>query len=228
MDGDTWEAVVKFKLVDTATGDLTSNLLGTFNTTVSRMFNVDLYFGSIIYPRLSVSSNGTSWDIAMNVYDSTYANTLTYGSEYLIKVYFDGISYNLDLSSDDGLSWVNCIKVQSTTKIYNSSTIGFVYETSSSDDADIVSIDLNKSYIKNDGNIIWKNNFGGNKSGIFEDVIEVDDGYIVCGKDALNYGLLVKYDFNGERVWIKNYANTDTYGMSQMEIKDDILRQSVI
>lgn len=72
-----------------------------------------------------------------------------------------------------------------------------------------------------DGKIIWKNNFGGNKSGIFEDVIEVSDGYIVCGKDALNYGLIVKYNLSGERVWIKNYANTDTYGMSSMKIKED-------
>jgi len=72
-----------------------------------------------------------------------------------------------------------------------------------------------------DGKIIWKNNFGGNKSGIFDDIVEVSDGYIACGKDALNYGMLVKFSKDGEFVWVKNYANTDTFGMTDMKIKDD-------
>lgn len=72
-----------------------------------------------------------------------------------------------------------------------------------------------------DGNIIWVNNFGGNKSGIFEDVIQVSDGYIVCGKDASNYGMLVKFDLDGKRLWVKNYANTDTIGNHSIDIKDD-------
>lgn len=72
-----------------------------------------------------------------------------------------------------------------------------------------------------DGNIIWTNNFGGNKSGIFEDIISVSDGYIVCGKDAVNYGMLVKFDSEGNRLWVKNYANTDDIGMSDIETKDD-------
>ena len=73
------------------------------------------------------------------------------------------------------------------------------------------------------GNIIWKNNFGGNKSGIFEDVVETSDGYIACGKDATNYGMLVKFDKEGNRLWVKNYANTDTYGMYDIKIKDEKL-----
>ena len=72
-----------------------------------------------------------------------------------------------------------------------------------------------------DGNLLWSNNFGGNKSGIFNDVIKVQDGYICAGKDAVNYGLLVKFDLNGEKVWVKNYSNTDEYGFSRMILKDD-------
>ncbi len=71
-----------------------------------------------------------------------------------------------------------------------------------------------------DGNIIWKNNFGGNKSGIFQDVIKVEDGYIACGKDARNYGMLVKFDLDGNRLWLKNYEYTDTYGFYDIEEKD--------
>ena len=74
-----------------------------------------------------------------------------------------------------------------------------------------------------DGNIIWKNNWGGNKSGIFNDIVKVSDGYIVCGKDARNFGLLVKYDFEGKAQFVKNYSNTDEDGMTRMLLKDDKL-----
>ena len=74
-----------------------------------------------------------------------------------------------------------------------------------------------------DGNLIWNNNFGGNKSGIFNDVVKVDDGYICIGKDAVNYGLIVKYSFEGKRIWIKNYANTDELGFTKAAIKNDKL-----
>ncbi len=74
-----------------------------------------------------------------------------------------------------------------------------------------------------DGKFQWKSNFGGNKSGILEDVIKVDDGYIACGKDAYNYGMLIKFDLNGNRKWVKNYENTDQYGMYDIELKDDKL-----
>ena len=40
------------------------------------------------------------------------------------------------------------------------------------------------------------NNYGGNKSGLFNDVIEVEDGYIVCGRDAANYGIIIKIEVN--------------------------------
>ena len=45
------------------------------------------------------------------------------------------------------------------------------------------------------GEVVWKNNFGGNKSGSFNDIVVVSDGYIVCGKDGANYGLIVKFDY---------------------------------
>ena len=74
-----------------------------------------------------------------------------------------------------------------------------------------------------DGNLIWTNNFGGNKSGIFNDIVQVEDGYIVCGKDALNYGMIVKFSLDGTRLWVKNYANTDNLGMTNIKLKDNKL-----
>lgn len=72
-----------------------------------------------------------------------------------------------------------------------------------------------------DGNIVWKNNFGGNKSGLFNDIVEVNDGYIVCGKDGSNYGLIVKFDKKGNMKWHYNTLNNnviDSYGFSSIKL----------
>lgn len=86
-----------------------------------------------------------------------------------------------------------------------------------------------------DGNLLAHNNYGGNKSGSFNDIIKVDDGYIVCGKDATNYGIVVKYkkDFNRDSkdttlisnkiAWQRTYSNTDNIGFSGMVINKDII-----
>lgn len=86
-----------------------------------------------------------------------------------------------------------------------------------------------------DGNLLAHNNYGGNKSGSFNDIIKVNDGYIVCGKDATNYGIVVKFkkDFNRDSndtniitkklLWKRTYSNTDTFGFSSMIIKDNII-----
>ncbi len=84
-----------------------------------------------------------------------------------------------------------------------------------------------------DGEELAHNNYGGNKSGIFNDIIKVDDGYIVCGKDAVNYGIIVKFkkDFNREEndnnliskkvVWQRTYSNTDNEGFKAMVLVND-------
>jgi len=77
-----------------------------------------------------------------------------------------------------------------------------------------------------DGNVIWKNNFGGNKSGSFNDIVVVKDGYIVCGKDGSNYGLLIKFDKKGNIKWhysTLNVAITDNLGFNAIELYDNKL-----
>ncbi len=92
--------------------------------------------------------------------------------------------------------------------------------------------------INKDGEIIAHNNYGGNKSGIFNDIIKVSDGYIVCGKDATNYGILVKFkkDFDREEtdtnlitkktMWQRTYSNTDTEGFTSMVLVGDTIYAS--
>ena len=86
-----------------------------------------------------------------------------------------------------------------------------------------------------DGNLLAHNNYGGNKSGSFSDIIKVNDGYIVCGKDGLNYGILVKFknDFDRDEkdinlitkkvLWQRTYSNTDQIGFSGMTLIDDTI-----
>ena len=86
-----------------------------------------------------------------------------------------------------------------------------------------------------DGNVLAHNNYGGNKSGSFNDIIKVNDGYIICGKDATNYGILIKFkkDFNRDEkdtnlitkslLWQRTYSNTDDIGFSAMVLKDNII-----
>ena len=86
-----------------------------------------------------------------------------------------------------------------------------------------------------EGNLLAHNNYGGNKSGSFNDIIKVDDGYIVCGKDAANYGIVIKFkkDFNREEsdsglitkkiIWNRTYSNTDEVGFTGMVLHDNTL-----
>ena len=86
-----------------------------------------------------------------------------------------------------------------------------------------------------DGNILAHNNYGGNKSGSFNDIIKVDDGYIICGKDAANYGIIIKFkkDFDRDQkdlnlitkklLWQRSYANTDNIGFTSMVLKDNTI-----
>ncbi len=67
-----------------------------------------------------------------------------------------------------------------------------------------------------EGKELWRANFGGSKSGTFNDalVLEKENAIYVVGKDASRVGLLVKYDLNGKRIFVKNYEQTDTIGFS--------------
>lgn len=67
-----------------------------------------------------------------------------------------------------------------------------------------------------EGNEIFRANYGGSKSGLFNDLVISDDGLYLIGKDAANTGILVKYSTTGERLWVKNYSYTDYLGFSSI------------
>ena len=77
----------------------------------------------------------------------------------------------------------------------------------------------------NNGNVLWKKNFGGGSGNFFNSVTAVSDGIIAVGSsyaDSFNTGdwtgitgkggtdaIIVKYDNNGNIVWKKNFGGSD-------------------
>ena len=67
-----------------------------------------------------------------------------------------------------------------------------------------------------DLNEVWKANYGGSKSAIFNDAIIDGDYLYLVGKDATRYGMIAKYTLDGEQVFVKSYEYTDTVGFSSI------------
>lgn len=87
--------------------------------------------------------------------------------------------------------------------IYENMTLGF------SKDGGAFLIKYNK-----EGKELWRRNYGGSKSAIYNDLI-IDGDYIyVVGKDATNVGIISKYDVNGNYVTTTNYKYTDSFGFT--------------
>ena len=187
-----------------------------------------------------------------NKYDSTFYSVLEVSDGYiavgsLVSKYEqieinvrDGLIVKFDLSGK--ILWHKTYHVLSDTEFYkiiddgddNYVVIGqSIYENMEMG-SHITGGGIIVRYDK-DGNVIAHNNYGGNKSGSFNDIVKVSDGYIVCGKDATNYGIVVKFkkDFNREDtdtnlitkkiVWQRTYSNTDDVGFTSMIINKDII-----
>lgn len=61
---------------------------------------------------------------------------------------------------------------------------------------------------------IWRKNYGGSKSGVYNDLI-IYDGYIYAvGKDYARTGIVSKYTLDGEYVSTVTYNYTDTIGFT--------------
>ena len=63
---------------------------------------------------------------------------------------------------------------------------------------------------------VWRANYGGSKSAIFNDAVIDGDYLYLVGKDATRYGMIAKYTLDGEQVFVKTYEYTDTVGFSSI------------
>lgn len=66
----------------------------------------------------------------------------------------------------------------------------------------------------------WRVNHGGPYTGKFNDVIEVNDGYIAVGVKAKGTGIIFKYNLSGKELWHNYYGYTDSSGINAIEILD--------
>ncbi len=95
-------------------------------------------------------------------------------------------------------------------------------------DAIIVKYDLN-------GNLLWNRNFGGTGDDRFEDIVTVSGGYIVVGRSTSSNGdlvglakggwdaIILKYDFNGNLLWNKNFGGTSTDYFFGVDVSDNAI-----
>lgn len=89
--------------------------------------------------------------------------------------------------------------------IYENMTLGFSDEGG----AFIVKYDKNLKEIA-------RRNYGGSKSGIYNDIIINKEFIYTVGKDASNVGIVSKYTPNLERINTVNYEFTDSFGFTGM------------
>lgn len=68
---------------------------------------------------------------------------------------------------------------------------------------------------------VWRANYGGSKSAIFNDAVIDGDYLYLVGKDATRYGMIAKYTLDGEQVFVKSYEYTDTVGFSSIVKVED-------
>lgn len=87
--------------------------------------------------------------------------------------------------------------------IYENMTLGV------SDEGGAVIIKYDKEL-----NEIWKHNYGGSKSGLYNDLIIANNYIYVVGKDSSRLGIISKYNLDGSYISTNTYQITDTLGFT--------------
>ena len=59
-------------------------------------------------------------------------------------------------------------------------------------------------------------NYGGPRTGEFNDVVLLDDGFITVGVRSTGTGIIFKYDYNGNELWHNYYGYTDGKGLTSI------------
>ena len=72
-------------------------------------------------------------------------------------------------------------------------------------------------------NEVWKHNYGGSKSGLYNDLVIVNNSIYVSGKDSSRLGVVSKYDLDGSYISTTTYELTDTLGFTGIATYDNKL-----
>ena len=74
-----------------------------------------------------------------------------------------------------------------------------------------------------DGNILWVNNYGDNKTSIFNDIIVADNNIYVVGVVDNSIGIICRYDMDGNFILYNDYKYTDSFGFNDITDHDGYL-----
>lgn len=198
----SWEIFIRAKTA--ATIKHREWLIGSGNTAGQEAGYITMGLDNKGKPLLFLTSNGSSWDIASTVTGSTILDTDTY---YLFRLRFirvgiSGAVYIYDISSDNGQSWTEEIRINNTYSIFVPAipyAIGTSYYKRSHDQFWTGSIDLSQSYIKINGEYWWKGTKPGYdllysksisllKAEDFNSIKESSSGVAIWGGDAISTG----------------------------------------
>ena len=147
----SWEVVIPFHY--SRKGSENQVLLGYPEAGSNRYKSPQIYLTSGGRIELSLSSNGTSWDILPS---TASTNTMELNKDYIVKLSFSGTEYKLKVSRDR-YNFITWVSTQSSTKMY-----GF-YNTSlgSGGGGSAIlptngSVNLNGCSIKVDNETVWQ------------------------------------------------------------------------
>ncbi len=97
--------------------------------------------------------------------------------------------------------------------IYENSTLGM------SNEGGAIIIKYDKA-----GDIVWQDHYGGNKSGLYNDLLVDGENIYVVGKDYGRVGIISKYSLDGKRLQTETYQFTDTLGFTGItKVFDDLV-----
>jgi hypothetical protein len=199
---NSWEIVIRAKTA--ATRSHRDWLIGSGNTAGQDYGYITMGLENNGKPLLYLSSNGSSWNIASAVAGSTILDTDTYYLFRLrfIRVEITGAVYIYDISSDNGQSWTEEIRIDSTYSVFVPTipyAIGISYYSRSPNQFWAGSIDFSQSYIKINGKYWWKGtkpeyallynkNISLLKAEDFNSIKESSSGVAIWGGDAISTG----------------------------------------
>ena len=194
--------------------------------------------GNVVWKKNSASSGHDRYNSVMAVYDGIVAVGSSQDGAIIVKYSNNGDIVWEKNFGGSGSDAYNSVIVVSDGLI----AVGDSYSSSFGNgdwagvagkggfDAIIVKYD-------NDGNLIWKKNFGGNGLDVYNSASAVSGGIIVVGesysdsfgngdwvgipgKGGVNDAIIVKYDDNGNVVWKKNFGGNGVVTPSQ-RVEDD-------
>jgi len=145
-NSDTWEIVLKIK---TGSNYSSTNCITRISNSLSSLA-IDLSINTSKQARLSLSSNGSSWNISQTTSTFTFANN----TDYFLKLNFTGSQYVLSYSLD-GESYIDIITVTSSVAVYASQKVYIGCVGYASTESFSGTINLNESYININGERWW-------------------------------------------------------------------------